>query len=297
MDLYLGRPGTLLTKIRSPKPGVDRSPDGGEQVAQLLGGGQAVDRAPNPSRTREYVWTWDSDTHHVLQAFHGRQYGPGPFALIDPGQINYLLPNQASPANVTSDATGFAVVPGSSETIAASTTMAFQGPRSLLWTLPSSPTGAILTFSAPAPLVGWPLPSATWSLSIRVRLGAGDSAVDLAAALRWLDATGAQVSETVGTTVTAGTSAWSLLTVTAPPPATAVYLTPRLKATAATITSTAGVHVGQAQLQIGPVSAWRPGEGPNLVSIAKLREVAQLTTDTEQRHDIALTLADLALEV
>jgi hypothetical protein len=297
VDLYLGRPGTLLTRLRSPRPGVDRSPNGGEQVTQLLGGGYAVDRAPSPARTWEFTWTWDDDTYHVLQAFYRRQFGPGPFALIDPGQINYLLPNQASPGSVSGDAAGFRVVAGSGEAVTASTALIYQGTASLVWTLPAAPTGNILTFEAPAPLLGWPVASTTWSLSVRVRLGAGDTAVDVLPALRWLTPAGTHVAQNNGATVTVGPSAWSLLTVSMPPAVGGVLLEPRLQVTAGTVTSPATVHVGQAQLQIGPVSDWRPGEGPALVGFTGLSDVAQMTLDNEQRHDVKARFVELATEV
>lgn len=294
MALYLGRPGVTLTEIRAPRPGVDRSPDGGEGVHDLLGGGRAVDRAANITRTWQMSWVWDDDVWRTLSALYRRQFGPGPFALCDPAQINYLTANQAGGANASRDATGFTAAGG--ETVAASATLPYQGDRSLLWSIPSSPTSGILTLGAPSPLTGFPTPAAAWTFFALVRLGAGDSSVEFAPALRWLDSTGAQVSETVGTAVTAGTSAWSTLTVSGSAPSTAVYVVPRVKATLATVGSATTCHLGQAQLQISPTATtWTPGEGPALVSVTSVRETAQLATADEQRRDITLTLAELGV--
>ena len=76
-----------------------------------------------------------------------------------------------------------------------------------------------------------------------------------------------------------------------------MYVVPRLKVSAGTVSSTASVHVGQAQLQLASTATdWRPGEGPALVGITRLQEVAQLALDDEQRRDISLTLIQLGME-
>lgn len=297
MDLYFGRVGSLLSVLPSPRPGAPRSRSAQEAVQELLGGGYAVDRAPGAACTWQFEWGWDGTVWWQLNAWYTRQYGPGPFALCDPSCINYLTPAQASATHSTSDATGWSVAAGSSETLASSTALAYSGTRSLLWSLPAAVTSGILTATPPAPLLGWPTPPADWTFSVPVRLGAGDASVDVQAALRWLDSTGAQVSETLGTLTTVGAGAWSTLTATGSPPSGAVYVAPRVKVSAGTVSSTAGVHVGQAQLQLASTASdWRPGEGPALVSFARLAETAQLALDDEQRRDISLTLVQLGLE-
>lgn len=297
MDLYFGRVGALLSVLPSPRPGAPRSPSMQESVQELLGGGYAVDRTPGAARTWQFEWGWDDTVWWQLTAWYTRQYGHGPWALCDPSCINYLTAAQASATHATSDATGWSVAAGSSETVSSSTTLAYSGTRSLLWSLPATVTSGILTATPPAPLLGWPTPNADWTLSLPVRLGTGDSSVDIRAALRWMDSTGAEVSETLGPLATVGTGAWSTLTATGSPPSGAVYVVPRVKVSAGTVSSTAGVHVGQAQLQLASTASdWRPGEGPLLVSISRLAETAQLAIDGEQRRDISLTLVQLGLE-
>jgi len=68
---------------------------------------------------------------------------------------------------------------------------------------------------------------------------------------------------------------------------------PRLKVVSG-VSSTATVHADAAQLEIGAQpTAWRPGEGPALVSMAQPREVVQLIDGAEQRRDITITLVEV----
>lgn len=297
MSLYLGRPGTALIKVASPQPGVDRSPTAHEGVHELLGGGYALDRAGTECRTWQMSWPWDDEVWWTLSALYRRQYGPGPFALIDPAQTNFLMPNQASGTEADRDPTGFSVAGGSNETVSSSSAFAYRGERSLKWSLPSSVTSGILTLTAPSPLLGWPIPPGMpWTFTVRARTGAsGDTSFGARLALQWLDAAGAQVSEDLGTQVTV-TTAWTDLVVSAVAPSGAVYVVPRARVAAGTVSALADLHLDEMQLQLGAeATTWRPGEGPALVSLAGPREVVELVDGGEQRRSISLRLVGLAV--
>lgn len=297
MPLYLGRPGTALLSIASPEPGVDRSPTAHEGVHTLLGGGYAVDRAGGVCRNWTLSWPWDDEVWWILSALYRGQYGPGPFALIDQGQINFLTANQASGTDADRSSDGFSVLAVSGETLASSALFPTRAERTLKWSLPAAVGVGILTLSAGTGLLGGPVPAGSaWTLSCRIRTGAsGDTAVDTRLALQWLDAAGAQVSETLGTQVTIGTTTVQL-TASGSAPASAVYAVPRVKVSAGSVSAVADLHLDELQLQPGSqVTAWRPGEGPALVSLTSPREVVELVGASEQRRTISVRLVGLAV--
>lgn len=295
MTLYLGKPGNLLLPVASPRPGVERSPTAHEGVHELLGGGYAVDRAPGLARQFQFDWNWDNDVWWTLLGVYSGTSGFGPYCLYDEGLINALSANQSSGCEPFADTSGFSVAGGSGEVLAASTTFAYAGSRSLKWSLPASVTSGILTLTAPGSMYGWPTHAGSWTFSSYVRTGAsGDTSFSVALALRWLDATGAQVSETTASNTTV-TTAWQRLTVTAAPPATAVYVSPRIKVTGG-VTAVADLHVDQAQLQLGgAATTWRPGEGLPLVSMTRPKEQLLLAVTGEQRRAISCTFVQLGL--
>jgi hypothetical protein len=298
MTVYFGRVGAVLTEIQSPRPGVDRTPTAHEGTHELLAGGYAVDRVPTACRTWEMDWAWDDDVWWTLWGFYSGTSGFGPYCLYDEGAANLLSANQSSGTEPFADTTGFSIAGGASETIASSTTFAYAGSRSLKWSLPAAVTSGILTLAAPSSVYGWPVAAGPWTFSAYVRTGAGgDTSFSVALALRWLDSTGTQVSETVATATTVTTS-WVQLTATGSAPSTAVYVVPRIKVTAATVAAVADLHVDQAQLQLGgEASTWRPGEGVPIVSLTKPKDVMLLADATtgEYRRNISATFVQLAV--
>ncbi len=297
MVLYLGRPGSQLGQLASPRPGVERSPTAHEGVHELLAGGFAVDRTPQASRQIQLDWNWDDTVWWSLWGYYSGTSGYGPYCLYDEGIVNVLSANQCSGTEPFADTSGFSIAAGASETIASSTTFAYAGSRSLKWSLPAAVTSGILTLTAPGGMYGWPTPGSAWTFSSYVRTGAsGDTSYSVALALRWLDAAGAQVSETTASNTTVSTS-WQQLQVSGTAPATAVYVVPRIKVTGG-VASVADLHVDQTQLQLGgKATTWRPGEGLPLVSLTKPKETLLLADRVtgETRRAISCTFVQLGL--
>lgn len=295
--LYLGPLGTALTAIRAPQPGMDRSPSAGEGVHELLAGGYATDRSPHLCRQWQMSWGWDDDTWWILSGFASGQLGIGPYAMYEPAMVNLLTPNQASGTEAFKTTLGFSC--DATEALASTSTFAQQARRSLKWSLPASVTSGILTLAAPQSLIGWPVAPSSYAFSAYCRTGAsGDTSFSVTMALRWLDAAGAQVSESVNTASTV-TTAFVQLSLSASPPATAVYVVPRIKVTAASVSAGADLHIDQAQLQLGgTVTTWRSGEGPALVGLGRLRETVPLATGPapgQQARIIQATLTQLGV--
>lgn len=290
-SLWIGRPGTgLIAVTRSPAPDMPRTADVAAHVHRTLGGSYAVDRAPRGCRTWQMSWKWltDAERRDVAALFDG-QYGPGPFVLLDPSQVNHLTAQQASGTDKVQDASGFTVAAG--ETLASSATQFVRGSRSLKWSLPAAVTSGILTLAAPPSLSAWATPAAeAWTFSGQARGGGTDPIVDVQLALRWLDASLTQVSETLGTAVTLGAGAWSSLVVAGNCPAGAVYFVPRVKVAAASVSATADVYLDSLQLERGTVaSGWTSGEGMPLVSMTEMPESVPLVGN----RDLSLTLVEV----
>ena len=86
--------------------------------------------------------------------------------------------------------------------------------------------------------------------------------------------TGTQLSESVSANKTLGSGAWSQITISASAPANAVYVVPRIKVSAASVSSAADLFFDELQLQpMNALSAWEPGQGQPIVSIVDLKEV------------------------
>lgn len=289
--LYLGPPGsTLLAIPRMAARGYPRTADVRAHVHRLLNGSAAVDRAPRGCRTWVLSWRWLTDAQRRdLVALYDRQYGPGPFVLLDPAARNFLTPNQASGTDAQRDTSGFTIAAG--ETLASSTAQSVRGTRSLRWSLPAAVTSGILTLTAPPSLSAWATPAGeSWTFSGQLRGGGTDPTVDVQLTLRWLDASLAQVSETLGATVTLGAGAWSSLVASGACPAGAVYLVPRVKVAAASVTATADVYLDSLQLErASAASAWMPGEGQPLVSITEMPESVPYIL----RRDLSVTLVEV----
>lgn len=107
--IYFGRPGSLLA-LRSPKGVLEATRQRRTSIFELGAGGYAVDQMVGGART--YTINYEQLTRedfHILQAFRDGHEGPGPFALLDPGQRNMLPANVAAATSVTNGPQGFAV--------------------------------------------------------------------------------------------------------------------------------------------------------------------------------------------
>ena len=234
-SMLLGRAGGHWWELpRLPARDYDRTADAHAGVHDLLGGGYASDRAPVECRVWRLDWQWISDAdRRILHALHTRQFGPGPFVLLDPASRNLLTPNVASGTDARRDTDGFTGT-GVDE-LSSSATYSVTGARSLRWRLISpTETAAVLTL-APRTLSAWATPAGhPWSFTCSVRAGAGGATV--VPQLRWLDSALAEVSISSGAGVAVSSSGWSTVTVTAAAPAGAAYVVPRLSVTTSAIT-------------------------------------------------------------
>lgn len=291
MTFWLGRANTVLTALPHPGRGIRAGLKVPTQVKETVGGGQTVDRAPTGRRTYELDWTSLSpEQHSIVEEFQLGAKGPGPHVLLDPWRRNHLTTAQSSATSSTNTTTGF--TPSSGETLASVTTPVRRGPRALAWTIPSSSTVGILTFTPPTGMTAWPTPAlATWTVSAWLRGGGTDPIVTAGSDIVWLDTAGATLSTSTGSTIATSSGAYAQITQTATAPANAVSFQLRLRITPATVGAGGTiVYVDQPQLDLyNGVRAWVLGTGIPLVSV--------VDADTSYRKPIkrgaSMTLAEV----
>lgn len=266
--LYFGRPGRLAT-IRSPKGTVAATRQRRVSTFELGVGGTAVDQMVGGART--YVISYESLTRtdwNTLEAFAQGHEGPGPFALLDPGQRNMLPANMSAATSVTNDTDNFSIA-GSGCTIASDSTYDDAGPRTLAWTMTNASAGvsgtAALTPDWPSSVFRYGVPAVvgrSLCFSCYVRGGGADPTVRLTPQLIYRDATGAVLSTTSGTPVTTSSSAFTQMLVTAAAPASAAYADWKIAA-----------PIGQATIyddfESGSVADWTGGNATFVSSTAQ----------------------------
>jgi hypothetical protein len=278
VDWYLGPAGRLQT-LHPPRRDYPRTADAQAATYQLLSGGAAVDRAANVTRQFQYAWQWLSSAEWaVLTALHTRQFGAGPFTLIDGGTRNYLSPNQASGGTALRDTTGFAMAAiDGSETLGVVSSPTDTGDRAIAWTLPATPTYGILRLTAPSPTKRSYLatpPGVPWWCWARIR---ATNQISAQLRLSWRSSSGLQLSTSDGPLTVLSDSAHMPFPALGSAPPTAVYFEPQLVVNLASVTGPTTVFLGSARLGIGDFDpAWMPGEGLPLVSVVGLPETVPL---------------------
>lgn len=290
MPLYLGRAGNIQT-LPAPARGVSVPPDYVAAAMGTLGGGRVVHRLGTGRRTWGMRWPAMSTANRTLvRALADGQLGRGPFVMYDPGQRNYLSPNQASGTDRLSTATGFTPFGASHGTVASSTAQKTQGERSLLWTLTGSPAvPSLVTLDWPHGTLGYPVvPNLSYAFS--AQLSGSSASLSLRLSLSWRDAAGAELSVTDGAASAPNGSitVFAARTVIGVAPANAVYVRPRLAAP--TTVNNATIAADQMQLELGAaVTTWEPGLGLPIVSFAECEPVYQWRAI----HDMAATLVEV----
>ena len=104
--IYLGRPGALAA-LRSPRGTFEATRQRRVATFDLGLGGVSVDQMVGGART--YTINYDQlfrEDWTTLQAYLDGLEGPGPFALLDPGQRNMLPANIAGATSVTNSPDG-----------------------------------------------------------------------------------------------------------------------------------------------------------------------------------------------
>lgn len=269
MTFWLGPPATILTALPHPGRGIDSTLGIAVNAKQTIGGGLAVDRAPKGTRAYELAWTsLTAEQHSIVEEFQHGARGRGPYVLLDPWRRNHLTANQSSATSTTNSTDGF--TPSSLETVASVTTPVRRGPRALAWTIPSSSTAGILTFTPPPGLTMWPTPAlATWTFNAWIRGGGTDPIVTIGSDFVWKDTAGATVSTSTGSTIASASGAYAQVTQIPTAPANAVGFDLRLRVTPASVGAGGSiVYVDQPMLDLNSaVRTWVFGTGVPLVSV------------------------------
>lgn len=266
--IYFGRPGALVAihdprgnirATRARPTGKFRTGDGGAALERRLHG------------VRQYTLGYESLTRadfHTLMQYDQGHMGIGPWALIDPGQINMLTVNQSSATSLTNDTDNFTVA-GSGWAVSSSATLYRRGPRSLLMTATYADQTGALTLDSP--YAGWsgiPVVDRDHAFSFYART-AVDSAVSMAARMAYLDVNGATLSTTTGTVVVAGTGAWSQVLVSANADTGSAYC--NLTVVASGASAGALLYLDEFQFEAASTpTSWTPGTGVFPVVIEQL---------------------------
>jgi hypothetical protein len=290
MTFWLGRPGTVLVALPHPGRGIAAPLKVPSKVTETIGGGQSVDRAPTGRRTYSLDWaSLRPEQHTIVEEFQLGARGPGPHVLLDPWRRNHLTANQSAATSVSNDTTGF--VPSAGETVASATTPVLRGPRALAWTIPSSATPGILTFTPPNGLTRWPTPDlATWTASVWLRGGGVDPIVTAGLAIVWRDTADAIVSTATGPTIATAAGAYAQASQAAAAPVGAVGFDLQLRVTTASISGSTIVYADQPMLDLNNgVRPWAIGTGIPLVSVTE----ADTTYRAPIRRSASMTLVEV----
>lgn len=292
--IYFGIPGTLTT-LPHPRGGVRATRVRPRQQFPLGNGEYRARSSRQGSRLFELSYeSIDFPTHSTLLGFDQGHYGPGPFALLDPGERNMLTVNQSGNTSLGNDTENFSIA-GSGCSIGSSATLILDTPRSLAWTFnatsPASGTAA-LTLDSPYP--GWPgipvVGSRALCFSCQVRGGGTDAIATFRLDLLWYDASQALLSTSSGTPVASASGAWAGMLVTATAPASAAYALCRVQyITGASFGSI--IYFTRFQLEEGSaVGTWRPGTGVFPVTVVSYEDSWPWLYSTEIRSQATFTL-------
>lgn len=268
--IWFGAPGALVN-VHDPRGGLRTTRQRPTGRFRPGDGGAATERRLRGAR--QYTLGYESlsraDFHTLLQYDQGHM-GIGPWALIDPGQINMLTVNQSSATSLTNDADNFTVA-GSGWAITSSTVLFRRGPRALRMDATYADQTGTLTLDSP--YVGWPgIPVAdrdhVFSFYARTAV---DSAVSVAARMAYLDEDGVTLSTTTGSVVVAGTGAWSQVLVAANADTGSAYC--NLTVVASGASAGALLYLDEFQFEAASTpTSWTPGTGVLPVVIEQLDE-------------------------
>jgi hypothetical protein len=298
-NVYFGRPGALVT-LPWPVNGIDAPYD--LQAYDFLTGQGMHQVSRLAQGTRLYTVNWNAmhiDTYSRLEEFLLGTNGQGPWAFIDPSRPNLLLPNQAASGSVFNDARHWTTNTGAANEGQVSASTLFvnraRATRSIRWffTVAAAVVPVLRFTSTYRNWFGVPVvPTLPYAFSIYARAdGTVDSDITTGVRLRWLDAAGAQISESSGGNISV-LAAWQRLTVTGNAPANAAYVEPRVITVGSSITTGASLYLDSPLLeQDSVVNDWAPGTGLRPVQILNLPEAVPF--ETRMRTGLALTLREI----
>lgn len=279
--IYFGKPGKLVA-LPWPAGGLEASYE--RQTYDFVTGSGMHQVSSLVVGSRPYTVQWEAlhvDNFAKVSRYRIGANGPGPWVFIDPSAPNLLPANVGAATGLYSDATDLVSLGGTSGTVTSNPTSTFihrtDGYRSLRWQFTTGPiiTNPVLGVS---PLYrnwyGQPvvpnLPYA-WSAWCRVD-GTIETSATLAMKLRWLDITGAQISESTGGDQVV-TSAWQRLSCLATAPPTAAYVDCRWYALGSSLAVNGSFYFDEIMLeQDTVVNDWSPSTGIRPVDILDLGE-------------------------
>jgi hypothetical protein len=265
---WLGRAGALQ-QIRTPSPdySAPRIRLGGTH--ELLAGLVRDTIGYRRQFSLRFPVDLTAEQYSVLETLYEL---PGPYRYLDPTRRNLLTANQSSGTDALRDTTG--LLARFQGTLVSDTAQARSGLRAAKWdtvtALSATNRGVYCYTSATVPDRTWAaiLPSTTYTASVYARASA---TVSMYAAIDWMDAGGAIISTSFGSSANPGTGNWSSrFTVTATSPSSAAYAIPALL-NQATTAGAVQVWADEWQLQEGATATtWVLGTGVPVVTIDTL---------------------------
>ncbi len=299
--IYFGAPGKLQT-LPWPKNGLDRVYE--RQTFDFLTGSGLHQVSSLTAGSRQFNISWDTlhvDTFTLLDQYRTGANGPGPWVLIDPSAPNLLPANVAAAGGVTATtaewftptATAGQGAPATNKTTSYIHRAA--GWTSMGWKFTSAPD-AVAVLSARPQFRNWfghpVMPGLSYVFSSWVTVdGTVETNATVSVRLGWLDSTGAQLSESAGTST--AVTGWTQLSVIATAPAGAVYVEPRWRLDGTTMATGGSLYIDEPVLeQSSTLNAWAMGTGIRPVEILSLGEGVPF--DVRWRTGTAMTLRELA---
>ena len=271
-EIYFGRPGALIT-LPHPRDGVQLTYDRPTAVFRTGTGGARGGRTLGGKRQFTLNWAqlW-YETYADIEAFHQGHEGPGPFVIHDPARVNWLMVNQSGATSQSNDTSNFTVA-GSGVNLSSSSSAYRRGPRSLRTNFTYAVSGAVVLDSSAQEWPGIPVIAGQAVVFSCYAQGAGaDAIMSVTPQLQWYDDDGTLLSISAGTPLTTAAGSFQVVSVTATPPASAVYVLCRLLITGSSIGSV--LYLDEFQLERGSSpTSWRPGTGVFPVMVSSLSEV------------------------
>lgn len=280
--LYFGAPGKLQT-LPWPKSNIDRTYE--RQTFDFLTGSGLHQVSSLTVGSRPFNIAWDTlhvDTFSLLDQYRTGMNGPGPWVLLDPSAPNLLPPNVASSTGQLSGVADWKLpTAGAGQGVVTSNKVASfihrtAGWSSAQWKFASAPdaVAVLIPQSQFRNWFGHPVfPTLSYAFSSWVTVdGTVETNATVSVRIGWLDATGAQLSESAGTSTPI--TAWTRLSVIATAPAGAVYAEPRWRLDGTTMATGGSLFIDEPLLeQDTVVNTWAAGTGIRPVEIIGLTEI------------------------
>ena len=286
---YFGLPGDLIALPR-PTRGMPTTPRRGRTAHSLIGGGTATTVRARTRSGWTLAWPWlDEATAQAVLDYTEGIFGEGPFRFVDPMWRNVLPANASVVGRMSGDpkiGSGPSWRPGGGDLLVLDPA-ATVGPNRtsgvMRWTGAAANDYLVLGKRDEATSTGLPIfdgpneipmvPGESVAWSFYCRLASGTSAT-LAARGMGLTAAGAAASSTDGTGVVLSAS-WQravLVAGTGTLGATAAYMRPMIRCTAAS--GSPVIQIAAPQVEYGPAATdWLSGSGSPRVLIVDDPEI------------------------